>query len=203
MVLPDTIEIDVHIVIWFLFLMMVMEICLYCIDNSAWLVHAGDRQLIAHFVQCYVTDVEKFIKNTSLIRLYTRYIMKFCEVRILHKYRPANIDDPPIGDDPYIAIPIKHLVEHDKKEEKNICLEEPEKIVCENFWIKPLICSPGYCAYGNCQPEKDIWQCNKKMPMKYSLYLIAWSEVSLKKMMPYGGHVIILINYHQLSISDP
>lgn len=146
-------------------------------------MHTRDVELIAHFMECDIAYVEKFIENASLMSLYARYIVKFCKMSILHKYRPPYVDDASFGDDPYVTIPVKDLVEHDEKEEKQICLKEPEKIAREDFWIKPMIDSPCYCANRHCEPEEDIWQSNKEMPMKNSLYFIAGCEVSLKKMM--------------------
>lgn len=70
-----------------------------------------------------VSDVEELIKYTSLVWLYRWYIVKFCKSRILHKYRPTDIDDAAISDNPDITVPVEDFVKHDKKHEKHISLK--------------------------------------------------------------------------------
>jgi hypothetical protein len=53
--------------------------------------------------------------------------MKFCESRILHKYRPPHINNSSVSNNPYITVPVEDFVEHDKKHEKHIGLKQPEK----------------------------------------------------------------------------
>jgi hypothetical protein len=53
--------------------------------------------------------------------------MKFCESRILHKYRPTHINNPSVSDNPDITIPVEYFVEHDEKKHKYIRLKEPQK----------------------------------------------------------------------------
>lgn len=85
-------------------------------DDGCWLIHAGYIHLIAELMQGDIAHIKHFIKDASLMCLDTRYIVEFCEIGILHKDRPTDIDDASISDDPDIAVPIEHFVEHDKKE---------------------------------------------------------------------------------------
>lgn len=124
MILSHTIEVDVHIffcLLWFM--MMLVEIWLYRRHYEIRLIHTRDIHFIAHFMEVDVSYIEELIPYTSLICLYRWYIVKFCKSRILHKYRPADIDDTAVSDNPDITVPIEDLVQHDKKHEKHIGLK--------------------------------------------------------------------------------
>lgn len=128
MVLSHAVEIDMRtIVVWWMtcIVMVFVEIWLNSSNDNIWLIHPWDIHLVTHLVEPDITDIEKFIKYTALIGLNGRNIMKFCESRVLHKYRPTHIYDTSVSDNPDITVPVQYLVQHDKKEHKYICLKYP------------------------------------------------------------------------------
>ncbi len=135
-----------------------------------------------------VADIEEFIPYTSLIGLNSWYIMKFCESRILHKYRPPHINNSSVSDNPYIAIPVEDFVEHDKKKHKYIRLKKPQKWWTQYLWIPPTIDSIAHRTYRERQPEKNIGKSSKKVSMKNRANLISLTEIALKKIVMHRGH---------------
>lgn len=190
MILSYAIEIDMRAMFFWcmFFVVMFLEIWLNRRDYHIWLVHTWDIHLVAHLMQIDITDVEEFIPYTSLIRLNRRYVMKFCESRVLHKYRPSHINNSSVGDNPDITVPVEDFVKHDKKHEKHIGFKQPEK-----WWIKyrripPTIDSPAYDTYREYEPKENIWKSSKKVSMKNRANLISFTEISFEKIVMHRRH---------------
>jgi hypothetical protein len=86
-----------------------------------------------------IADIEEFVEDTSLIGLNTRDIMKLHKCRILHEYRPTDINNPIISNYPDITVPVENFMKHDKKHHKEVCLKEPQKRRRRNSWKKPMV----------------------------------------------------------------
>ena len=143
-------------------------------------------------MQIDVADIEEFIPYASLIGLNSWYIMKFCESRVLHKYRPPHINNSSVSDNPDIAIPVEYFVEHDEKKHKYIRLKEPQKWWTEYLWIPPMIDSITHGTYREYQPEKNIWKSCEKVSMKNRTNLISFTEIAFKKIVMHRRHDYIL-----------
>jgi len=55
-----------------------------------------------------------------------------------------------------------------------------------------MIHSPGYSTYREGKPEKYVWKCYKKMPMKYCSNGVAIRQISAEKMMMHRAHESII-----------
>ncbi len=133
-----------------------------------------------------IADIKEFVEDASLIRLDSRYIMKFHKRRILHKDGPADIYDAPISDNPYITIPIEDFVKHDKKHHKEVCFKEPQKRGRGNTRKKPVIDAKGDKPYGHNEPEENIWECDDKVSMKNRPDFVTRGEIALEKIVLHG-----------------
>jgi hypothetical protein len=103
-------------------------------------------------------------------------LRKWDDDDIRGEYLPLQIDQSISGEDPYICIPIKYLVDEDEIYDKEICIYMPwndhlldmSKIkIVEKTWYKK----------GKKCPEDDILDDHKKMTMEDMLYFFVCSNI--------------------------